>query len=98
MRINLTKKDIINSMYIKLGFSKRILNTILDDILYIIVENLKRNKKVKISNFGTFELRKKKKREGRNPKTREKKLISSRNVVLFKASKDFKKFVNLKDE
>ena len=98
MRINLTKKDIINSMYIKLGFSKRILNTILDDILYIIVDNLKKNKKVKISNFGTFELRKKKKREGRNPKTREKKLISSRNVVLFKASKDFKKFVNLKDE
>ena len=85
-------------MYIKLGFSKRILNTILDDILYTIVENLKKNKKVKISNFGTFELRKKKKREGRNPKTREKKLISSRNVVLFKASKDFKKFVNLKDE
>ncbi len=98
MRINLTKKDIINSMYIKLGFSKRILNTILDDILYTIVENLEKNKKVKISNFGTFELRKKKKREGRNPKTREKKLISARNVVLFKASKDFKKFVNLKNE
>ena len=98
MRINLTKKDIINSMYIKLGFSKRILNTILDDILYTIVENLKKNKKVKISNFGTFELRKKKKREGRNPKTKEKKLISARNVVLFKASKDFKKFVNKKNE
>ena len=98
MRINLTKKDIINSMYIKLGFSKRILNTILDDILYTIVENLEKNKKVKISNFGTFELRKKKKREGRNPKTKEKKLISARNVVLFKASKDFKKFVNLKNE
>ena len=85
-------------MYIKLGFSKRILNTILDDILYTIVENLKKNKKVKISNFGTFELRKKKKREGRNPKTKEKKLISARNVVLFKASKDFKKFVNIKNE
>tara|TARA_B100000963_G_C22306770_1_gene528241 strand:- start:125 stop:421 length:297 start_codon:yes stop_codon:yes gene_type:complete len=98
MRINLTKKDIINSMYIKIGFSKRILNTILDDILYIIVENLKKNKKVKISNFGTFELRKKKRREGRNPKTKEKKFISARNVVLFKASKDFKKFVNLKNE
>ena len=97
MRINLTKKDIINSIYIKLGFSKRILNTILDDILYTIVENLKKNKKVKISNFGTFELRKKKQREGRNPKTREKKFISARNVVLFKASKDFKKFVNFKN-
>tara|TARA_B100000989_G_scaffold153852_1_gene114793 strand:+ start:1257 stop:1553 length:297 start_codon:yes stop_codon:yes gene_type:complete len=97
MRINLTKKDIINSIYMQLGFSKRILNTILDDILYIIVENLKKNKKVKISNFGTFELRKKKEREGRNPKTKEKKFISARNVVLFKASKDFKKFINLKN-
>ncbi len=97
MRINLTKKDIINSTYMQLGFSKRILNTILDDILYIIIENLKKNKKVKISNFGTFELRKKKERVGRNPKTREKKFISARNVVLFKASKDFKKFVNLKN-
>tara|TARA_B100000989_G_scaffold153851_1_gene114785 strand:+ start:1565 stop:1861 length:297 start_codon:yes stop_codon:yes gene_type:complete len=97
MRINLTKKDIINSIYMQIGFSKRILNTIMDDILYIIVENLKKNKKVKISNFGTFELRKKKGRIGRNPKTREKKFISARNVVLFKASKDFKKFINLKN-
>lgn len=97
MRINLTKKDIINSLYMHLGFSKKILDTILDDILYIIIVNLKKNKKVKISNFGTFEIRKKKEREGRNPKTKEKKYISARNVVLFKASKDFKKFVNLKN-
>ena len=97
MRINLTKKDIINSIYMQLGFSKKILDTILNDLLYIIIENLKKNKKVKISNFGTFEIRKKKEREGRNPKTKEKKFISARNVVLFKASKDFKKFVNLKD-
>ena len=97
MRINLTKKDIINSIYMQIGFSKKILDTILDDILFIIIENLKKNKKVKISNFGTFEIRRKKKREGRNPKTKEKKYISARNVVLFKASTDFKKFINLKD-
>ena len=97
MRINLTKKDIINSIYMQLGFSKKILDTILSDILYIIIENLKKNKKVKISNFGTFEIRKKKEREGRNPKTKEKKFISARNVILFKASKDFKKFINSKD-
>ena len=97
MRINLTKRDIINSIYMQLGFSKKILDTIVDDILYIIIENLKKNKKVKISNFGTFEIRRKKEREGRNPKTKEKKFISARNVVLFKASKDFKKFINSKD-
>ena len=78
----------------QLGLSKKILDNILEDMLDIIVENLKMNKKVKISNFGTFEIRHKKKRYGRNPKTKEKKIISARNVVLFKPSKEFKKFIN----
>tara|TARA_B100000989_G_scaffold20294_1_gene13361 strand:- start:1597 stop:1896 length:300 start_codon:yes stop_codon:yes gene_type:complete len=95
MRINLTKKDIINSIYMQLGFSKKILDVILNDILESIIENLKKNKKVKISNFGTFQIRHKKQRQGRNPKTKEIKIISERDVVLFKPSKDFKKFVNL---
>ena len=97
MRTNLTKKDIVNSLYMKLGLSKRILDLILQDTLNIIIENLKKNKKVKISNFGTFHLCHKKKREGRNPKTKELKVISARNVVLFKASKDFKKIININD-
>ena len=79
----------------QIGLSKRILDTIFEDILNIITENLKKNKKVKIANFGTFEIRHKKKRVGRNPKTKEKKIISERNVVLFKPSKDFKKFINM---
>ena len=94
MRVNLTKKQIINSIYMQLGFSKKVLEVILEDILNIIVENLKMNKKVKISNFGTFEVKQKKKRPGRNPKTKEYKIISARNVVLFKPSKEFKKFIN----
>ena len=51
---------------------------------------------MKISKFGTFTIRKKKSRIGRNPKTKESKIISSRNVVLFKPSKEFKDFVNLR--
>tara|TARA_B100001989_G_C24455189_1_gene421216 strand:- start:28 stop:324 length:297 start_codon:yes stop_codon:yes gene_type:complete len=94
MRINLTKKDVINSMYMQIGYSKKILDIILDDILNLIINNLKKKRKVKISNFGTFEVRHKKKRLGRNPKTKETKLISERYVVLFKPSKDFKKFIN----
>ena len=94
MRDNLTKKDIVNSIYMKLGFSKKILDLILEDILDIIVKNLKTNKKVKISNFGTFHIRFKKSRIGRNPKTKEKKIIKERNVVLFKPSKDFKNYIN----
>ena len=94
MRINLTKKDIINSLYMQIGFSKKISEQLLEDILEIILDNLKNYKKIKISNFGTFSLRLKKSRLGRNPKTKEKKIISQRNVVLFKPSKDFKNYIN----
>ena len=94
MRINLTKKDIVNSLYMQIGFSKKTSENLLEDVLSNIIDNLKANKKVKISNFGTFSIRKKKSRLGRNPKTKEKKIISERNVVLFKASKDFKEFIN----
>ena len=82
----------------QIGYSKNILDVILEDIMSLIIDNLSKKKKVKISNFGTFELRYKKQREGRNPKTREFKLISERNVVLFKPSKDFKKFINKSDQ
>ena len=94
MRINLTKKEIINSIYMQLGFSKKISEHLLEDFLSIILKELIINGKVKISNFGTFILRYKKSRIGRNPKTLEKKIISERNVILFKPSKDFKKFIN----
>ena len=56
-----------------------------------------RKNKLKLSKFGTFSIRQKKSRIGRNPKTNETKMISSRDVVLFKPSKEFKDFVNLKD-
>ena len=94
MRLNLTKKEIVNSIYMQLGLSKNILDLILEDILNIIVINLKKNKKVKLSNFGTFEIRHKNQREGRNPKTKEKKIISERKVILFRPSKELKKRVN----
>ena len=97
MRINLTKKDIVNSIYMQIGFSKKISETLLEDMFQIIINSIILNKKVKIAKFGTFELRKKKQRIGRNPKTKETVIIKKRNVVLFKASKDLKKFINKND-
>tara|TARA_B100000886_G_scaffold286497_1_gene211038 strand:- start:425 stop:718 length:294 start_codon:yes stop_codon:yes gene_type:complete len=94
IRNNLTKKEIINSIYMRLGFSKKISEIIFEDIFEIILKNLKTSNKVKISNFGTFTLRKKKERIGRNPKTNEIKQIKERNVILFKASKKFKNLLN----
>ena len=94
MRINLTKKEIINSIYMQLGFSKKISENLLEDFLLILFEEIKNNKKVKLPKFGTFILRYKKSRIGRNPKTLEKKIISERNVILFKPSKELKNFIN----
>jgi len=94
MRNNLTKKNIINSIYMQIGFSKKISDNLLEDILNNIIDNLKKYKKIKISNFGTFSIRSKKSRFGRNPKTKEKKIISEREVILFKPSKDFKNYIN----
>ncbi len=95
MRINLTKKEIINSIYMQMGFSKNISENLLEDFLSILLNELIKNKKVKIPKFGTFILRYKKSRVGRNPKTLEKKIISERNVVLFKPSKELKNYINL---
>ena len=98
MRINLKKKDLINSVYMQIGFSKKISENLLNDIFETIIVNIKINKKLKISKFGTFTLRSKNSRVGRNPKTKEKKIITERNVVLFKPSKEFKDLVNSKDD
>ena len=97
MRINLTKKDLVNLIYMQLGFSKQISENLIEDFLVSIVTNIKSEKKLKLSKFGTFTIRQKKSRMGRNPKTKETKIISSREVVLFKPSKEFKEFINKKE-
>ena len=97
-RINLTKKDLVNLIYMQLGFSKQLSEHLIDDFFKTITVNLEIEKNLKISNFGTFSIRQKNSRLGRNPKTKEEKIISKRNVVLFNASKKFKDFVNLKND
>ena len=94
MRINLTKEEIVNSIYMQIGYSKKISENLLEDFFEIIFNSLKKNRKVKIAKFGTFQVRFKKSRIGRNPKTKEKKVISERKVILFKPSKELKKKIN----
>ena len=94
MRINLTKKEIVNSIYMQIGYSKKISENLLEDFFEIIFNNLKKSNKVKIAKFGTFHVRFKKSRIGRNPRTNEKKIITERKVILFKPSKELKKLIN----
>ena len=78
----------------QIGFSKKISENLLEDIFQLILSSIISNKKVKIARFGTFTLKNKKQRIGRNPKTKETKIISERNVIQFKASKALKDYIN----
>ena len=94
MRINLTKKDLVNIIYMQVGFSKQITENLVEEFFSIIISNLSKKKTIKISKFGTFLIRSKNSRVGRNPKTKEEKEISKRDVILFKPSKEFKEYLN----
>ena len=97
MRLNLTKKNLVNSVYMQLGFSKEISENLIEDFFSSVFISVKKDGKLKLSKFGTFSLREKKSRVGRNPKTKEEKTISARKVVLFKPSKEFKDLINKND-
>ena len=98
MRSNLTKKDIVKSIYMQIGFPKKVIEEIINDLIDLIIVGIKEDKKLKIQNFGTFTIRQKKRRIGRNPKTKEERIVKERKVVLFKPSKEFKKFVNINND
>ena len=96
LRKNINRKELSDKVYQNIGFSKIISENIVNDIFHIIISSFNENQKIKIKSFGTFSKKKKNKRTGRNPKTKEQKVISARNVVTFKASNFFKNMINLK--
>ena len=91
---NISRDDIANSINREFGFSRKECLDIVNDIIEIIIEGLELNKFVKIHNFGTFKLKRKTQRIGRNPKTKEEFIISDRNVITFKASKNIISYIN----
>ena len=91
---NFTRKDLSNSIFKELGFSKNFSSTIVDDFFEILIQHLVKFRKIKISSFGTFEVINKNERIGRNPKTKKEAKITSRKVVKFKPSLIFKKKIN----
>ena len=91
---NFNKKSLTNKIYKETGFSKNFLSNFIDNFFENIILEIIKNKKLKISEFGTFKILNKKERIGRNPKTKEQAIISSRKVINFKASSIFKKKIN----
>ena len=86
----LTKADIAESLYEELGLNKRAARELVEIYFDELKEALSNGKQVKLSGFGNFDLRDKKERPGRNPKTGESIPISARRVVTFKPGQKLK--------
>ena len=91
---NFTRKDLSKRIYQNLGFSKRYSSTLIDNFFETLIQELIRSNKIKISSFGTFKVINKKKRVGRNPKTKEEAIIAPRKVVKFSPSLLVKQKIN----
>ncbi len=91
---NITRFHIAESIHNEFGLPKKDCIEFVSDIIDIIIEGLQIYNKVKIHNFGTFIVRNKKRRIGRNPKTKKEVMIEERKVISFKASKNVLKYLN----
>ena len=90
----MTKADLVDSIYEKIGLSKKESIQIVELVFEIMRAELEKGNKVKISGFGNFNVRDKNVRRGRNPQTGDAIEISARSVLTFKASPVLKKALN----
>ena len=90
----MTKVDIIESIYEKVGFSKKEVAKIVESVFDMIKDSLQKEDKIKISGFGNFVVRSKKSRRGRNPQTGSDIEITARRILTFKPSQVLKGALN----
>ncbi len=94
----MTKVDIVESIYEKVGFSKKEVAKIVETIFDLIKETLEHEDKIKISGFGNFVVRKKRARRGRNPQTGSDIEITPRRILTFKPSQVMKSSLNRREQ
>ncbi|HWU42912.1 MAG TPA: integration host factor subunit alpha [Bdellovibrio sp.] len=89
-----TKADIVENVYQKIGFSKKEASELVELCFETLKQVLQTGEKVKISGFGNFIVHGKNQRPGRNPQTGEQIIISARRVLNFRASQVLKAMLN----
>ena len=93
-RENITRKDLARAIHEKMGFSKRSSGDLVDEFFSSLRQALLAEESVKLVHFGTFKVRQKEPRIGRNPRTGETMEISRRSMVTFKPSKSLRDKIN----
>lgn len=96
-RSTMTKADIVEKVYQKIGFSKKEASELVEMVFNELKSTLEKGDKVKISGFGNFIVRGKKERVGRNPQTGDQITISARRVLTFRPSQVLKALLNGED-
>ena len=94
MSETLTRAELAELIYKEVGISKTEASEIVDQFFEEIILDLIDGNSVKLTSFGTFSVKQKKERIGRNPKTKEEAIIDARRVISFRASKELKRRVN----
>lgn len=94
----MTKADLVESVYLKTGFSKKESADIVEMVFDLMKETLQNGEKIKIAGFGNFVVKDKATRRGRNPQTGDEIKISSRRILTFKPSQVLKGSINGDDE
>ncbi|MBI5887018.1 MAG: integration host factor subunit alpha [Deltaproteobacteria bacterium] len=90
----MTKADIVDIVFEKVGYSKKDVAAVIEEVFETIKAELEQGEKVKVSGFGNFTIRQKRARRGRNPQTGSEIIIDERRVMTFKASQLLKKAIN----
>lgn len=90
----ITRADLTEAVYKEIGFSYSESSDLVDNVLEELSKCLEEGSDVKLSSFGSFKVREKQARVGRNPKTKEAATISARKVVTFHASNMLKSRIN----
>jgi integration host factor subunit alpha len=93
----MTKADLIESVYLKTGFSKKESAEIVEMVFDLMKDTLEEGEKIKIAGFGNFVVKSKTSRRGRNPQTGSEIEISSRRILTFKPSQVLKACINQED-
>ncbi len=92
----MTKSDMVEKIYEKIGFSKKESAELVEMVFDIIKSTLEAGEKIKIAGFGNFVVKEKADRRGRNPQTGEEIVISARKILTFKPSQVLKASINAK--
>ncbi len=90
----MTKADIVEKIYDKVGFSKKESAELVEMVFDIIKNTLEKGDKIKLAGFGNFVVKEKADRRGRNPQTGDEIIISARKILTFKPSQVLKASIN----